>query len=212
MERSEGGHLGSEERSSKARTLHVQFKITLSDDCSCPLSNPEAQIENVHKQIDDEVCHAEVTVCDDSDSPRVVHTTNQTDRACLCFAFRDVGCIPRIESVDGDTVFIETYVADRSCISDLVDRLKAVTEGVSLQRLTARTDGAVESSPTTIELSQLTAKQREAATIAVDNGYYETPRRTSLDDLAATLDISKSALSQRLNAVEAKLTTAVFDP
>ncbi|WP_253737533.1 helix-turn-helix domain-containing protein [Halohasta salina] len=212
MERSESGNTGSGESASKERTLQVLFEVILSEDCSCPLSNSESPVENVHNQIDDGVCHAEVTVCDESDTAHVVHTTNHVEGSCLCLAFREVGCIPRIRNADGDAVLIETYLSDRERISELVDRLKTVTEHVSLQRLTARRDGAVASSPTTVELSHLTAKQREAATMAVSEGYYETPRQTSLDDLATTLGISKSALSQRLNAVESKLATAVFDP
>ncbi|WP_458208013.1 helix-turn-helix domain-containing protein [Haladaptatus sp. NG-SE-30] len=213
MEQSESGLKGSAESTSKERTLQVLFEVKLSDDCSCPLSNPESQVENVHNQIDDGVCHAEVTVCDDNDAAHVVHTTNHTERSCLCLAFSEVGCVPRIESADGDAVLIETYVSDREVISELIDRLKSVAEHVSLRRLTARRrDAAVESTPTTVDLSHLTAKQREAATIAVSEGYYQTPRQTNLDDLAATLGISKSALSQRLSAVEAKLATAVFDP
>ena len=212
MEHSESGHTGLEETSSKEQTLQVVFEVTVSDDCSCPLSSSESQVENVHNQIDDGICHAEVTVCDDNDAAHVVHTTNHIERSCLCLAFRDVGCIPRIQNADGDSVLIETYISDRAVISELVDRLKDVTEHVSLQRLTARQEGTVTSTSTTIDLSHLTARQREAATLAVSEGYYETPRQTDLDDLAATLGISKSALSQRLNAAEAKLATAVFDP
>ena len=212
MEHSESGHMGSAENGSTERTLQVLFEITLSEDCSCPLSTPDSQVENVHNQIDDGVCHAEVTVCDDTDTGHIVHTTNSVEGSCLCLAFRDVGCIPRIQNAEGEAVLIETYVSDRAVIGKLVDRLKAVTDHVSLQRLTAAHGKAATSSPTTVELSHLTTKQREAATMAVSEGYYETPRQTTLDDLAATLDISKSALSQRLNAVESKLATAVFDP
>ena len=44
----------------------------------------------------------------------------------------------------------------------------------------------------------LTQKQRDALEIAHERGYYETPRQVTLDDLAADLDISQQALSQRL--------------
>jgi predicted DNA binding protein len=153
-----------------------------------------------------------MTICDDTDTNQIAHTTNHVDGSCLCLAFSDVNCVPRFKSADQDIVIIETYVSNRADISELVDRLKAVTEQVSLRRLTAsHREGAVESTPTTVELSTLTSKQREAAMIAVSEGYYRTPRETGLGELAATLDISKSALSQRLRAVEAKLTTAAFD-
>lgn len=63
----------------------------------------------------------------------------------------------------------------------------------------------------TIELTGLTAKQRRTAVRAVEAGYYERPRETSLEELAADLGISKSACSQRLNAVESKLATSAFE-
>ena len=62
----------------------------------------------------------------------------------------------------------------------------------------------------TVELTELTETQRRTALLAVDMGYYAQPRETSFETLAAELDVSKSALSQRLRAVEAKLTREVF--
>jgi predicted DNA binding protein len=213
MEQSESGVLDSAESDPKRRTLQVVFEIELSESGSCPLSDPESSVEAVHNQIDGEVCHADVTVADEGDSTQMLHTTTQVGDSCLCLAFSDVGCVPRFRRVDGGTILIETYAGDRNDISELVARLKSVTDRVSLRRLTTRqqTDGATVES-TTVDLSRLTAKQREAATIAVSEGYYQTPRQTSLEELSEALGISKSALSQRLSAVESKLATAAFDP
>ncbi|MFC7134902.1 MULTISPECIES: helix-turn-helix domain-containing protein [Salinibaculum] len=213
MEDPESGFEGSMGDTSKERTLQILFEVELPHGCSCPLLTPSSQVENVHNQVTDSVCHAEMTVSEDSDTTHVVHETNHVEQSCLCLAFSEVGCVPRIQSADGDTVMVETYVSDRETITELVDRLKSVTEGVSLRRLTTRQrEGGVESNRTTVDISDLTPKQREAAMVAVSEGYYETPRQTSFDELAATLDISKSALSQRLSAIESKLATAVFDP
>ncbi|MFC6836796.1 helix-turn-helix domain-containing protein [Halomarina ordinaria] len=44
----------------------------------------------------------------------------------------------------------------------------------------------------------LTPHQREALIAALEHGYFEIPRRTSLDDIAADLGISHQALSERL--------------
>ena len=44
----------------------------------------------------------------------------------------------------------------------------------------------------------LTRKQEELLTVAYDEGYFDVPRGISQDELAATLGISKSAVSQRL--------------
>lgn len=213
MDDSGGDSTGPSKNESPKRVLQILFEIELADDCGCPLSNPESLVHGIHNQINDETCHAEMTMSDETDSGYVTHTTNHVDDSCLCLAFSEVDCIPRIQSADEDTVVVETFVSDRKLITELVDRLKSVTERVSLKRLTAREQHSPRSSDsTTVDLAHLTSKQREAAMVAVSDGYYETPRQASLDDLSETLDISKSALSKRLSAVEAKLTTAVFDP
>jgi hypothetical protein len=49
------------------------------------------------------------------------------------------------------------------------------------------------------------AEQRTALQKAVEGGYYETPRATTLDDLAANLDIPRSTLSYRLRQAETRL-------
>ena len=60
-------------------------------------------------------------------------------------------------------------------------------------------------SPTSVDLSVLTDKQREAVELALREGYYDRPREADLTVLADALDISKSAVSQRLRTAERKL-------
>jgi len=67
-------------------------------------------------------------------------------------------------------------------------------------------DGTV---PCWIPVEGVTDKQLEATTLAVENGYYEQPREADLTDIAATIGITPSAVSQRLNAVERKLMIAL---
>lgn len=93
----------------------------------------------------------------------------------------------------------------------VVEELRSAVERLRLRRLQQLDHAETGSAElTTIDLSVLTEKQREAAVLAVSAGYYETPRQTSLGELADRLDISKSALSQRLTAVESKLAIAAF--
>jgi len=196
-----------------SREQHIQLLLEIEPvkRCSCPLAGPDSAVENVHTHLDGDTCHAEVTV-DDGDASKVVHATTQVGDDCLCRAFAEFECVPRIRRADEKRIVVETYLSDRATISNLVGRLDEVAERVCLRRLTSDGRGdSSESKTATIDLSSLTAKQREAALIAVQHGYYETPRRTELAALAEALGISKSALSQRLNAVEAKLATAVFD-
>ncbi|MFC4358354.1 helix-turn-helix domain-containing protein [Halobium salinum] len=60
----------------------------------------------------------------------------------------------------------------------------------------------------------LTAKQREALVDAWEAGYFDTPRRVTLGDIATGLDVSDQAVSQRLRRAVATLveTTVVDEP
>jgi predicted DNA binding protein len=51
----------------------------------------------------------------------------------------------------------------------------------------------------------ITDRQREALLAALEAGYFDVPRRTTLSDLAAKLDISDQALSARLRRGQANL-------
>lgn len=51
----------------------------------------------------------------------------------------------------------------------------------------------------------MTEHQRHVLTRAIDSGYYEYPRRTSLTGLAGQLGVAKSTLSQTLMVIEMKM-------
>jgi predicted DNA binding protein len=63
-----------------------------------------------------------------------------------------------------------------------------------------RTDGAV-----------LSEKQREALALAAEHGYYEQPRRNSLQEIARLADIPTSTLQYRVNRAEGNLVTAFLN-
>lgn len=48
------------------------------------------------------------------------------------------------------------------------------------------------------ESYELTETQREALTLAYERGYFETPRKVSLEEIATELDITQQSLSSRL--------------
>lgn len=77
--------------------------------------------------------------------------------------------------------------------------------GFRLRRLTR--DG--ESEPPGDGLTDL---QREALRIAYERGYFDIPRRASLDDVAAELDISASSVSERLRRAQTELIEETVAP
>lgn len=57
----------------------------------------------------------------------------------------------------------------------------------------------------------LTARQREVFLTALEEGYYETPRETTLTAVAETLDSSKATVSEVLHRAEGKILTRYAD-
>ena len=80
---------------------------------------------------------------------------------------------------------------------------------VRLVRL-AVVEGPEATEQVTFDLSSLTPKQRGSLELAVLRGYFDDDGDVALGDLADELDISKSALSQRLRTAQAKLVKDVF--
>ncbi len=56
----------------------------------------------------------------------------------------------------------------------------------------------------------LTKRQREILIKAIEEGYYEYPRKITLSELAKKLNMSKGALSDILKRIESKLIKAYF--
>lgn len=62
-------------------------------------------------------------------------------------------------------------------------------------------------------LDALTARQREILTVAIERGYYDTPRGCSLTDLAEELGVNKSVISGVLHRAEGEIVKdAIGDP
>jgi len=89
------------------------------------------------------------------------------------------------------------WFADREAFSEFSSFWQE-NAGFHLQRLTL--DG--ESEPPG---DGLTDRQREAMRIAYEIGYFDIPRRASLEDVAAELDISPSSVSERLRRAQTQL-------
>jgi len=209
------------EQTVRAHRLYAEFEIVPSADVDCPIDELDGEITNINQQFIGEDCHTDTTLtadeadtsdeADGSEHTGIVHSKTQLDAMCHCPVFLDYDCIPQTTAFNEGHLIVETYLPDRERLTELIDALKAVTGGVSLRRLTRIDETDTEqSNKVTLELYDLTDKQREAATRAVAAGYYQSPRETTVGELAADLGISKSAMSQRLNAVESKLAVSAF--
>ncbi|MEF8827078.1 MAG: helix-turn-helix domain-containing protein, partial [Halapricum sp.] len=114
------------------------------------------------------------------------------------------------QSRTGDTVRWRVLVQDDSKIGFLYDTLSAkLGEGLSFsfKHLTEidRWDSGLLS-PVDIR-----AEQREVLKLAVERGYFETPRKVTLDELADELALPRSTVSYRLRRATAELAKRFAD-
>lgn len=202
------------------RQLHVEFDVEPSPDHSCPVtSRSENDILEIRQQFVGHECHTDVKIvqkeCDCSperECAEVVHATRTIDSTCPCPVFGRFNCVHDVVDVSDGRVRYVAYLPNRELLTRLISDLRDVTSSLHLRRLKRidEIEGDDRSGTVSLNLLDVTEKQREAAVAAVTAGYYGPNQETSLEELAADLDISKSALSQRLSAVEAKLVTDAY--
>lgn len=151
-------------------------------------------------------CHTELSF-DDEDGERT-YLKSAVGANCICPVFQQHDCIPRITAVDSGSVVVTLTVPRREVLQEVLADLREVGSSVTVEWLVNGTDTATT---TEIDASSITDKQQEAMSLAREMGYYETPRQAGLSDIAGELDVSESAVSQRLNAAETKLVEAFLD-
>jgi hypothetical protein len=64
-----------------------------------------------------------------------------------------------------------------------------------------------ETEPST---NMLTTRQQEVVELAIEHGYYVSPRQCTLTDLAETLDVNKSVVSRILQRAEGHIITTYY--
>lgn len=191
--------------------LWVELVIDLDPGHECPLASATDPAATGKIQLVGDTCHLTLaTGGRDGSGPVRTHRTT-VDDDCVCPTFCHGDCVPEVLAVDGGSLLVGAYADDRETLQSVIADVREKAARVDLRRLTMRRrdDGESGWRREAMDRVSLTEKQREAVTTAVEMGYYETPRTASLGDLSDRLGVSRSALSQRLNAVETKLVTAL---
>ena len=188
------------------RDLRVVLEIVRGGPCF--MDGVDGDIVDVDVRFENEQCHCDVTVrADDEDGEERVETkygSNDVCSHCPGVVFSNHGCIPRFLGVGDGWFVVETYAADTETVSSLVADVREVCDRVSVKSLVS-TDRDSHDDVCSVDISTLTPKQREAVEHATEAGYYDPDTRVPLEDLAADLGISSSALSQRLRRAESNV-------
>ncbi|EMA59246.1 helix-turn-helix domain-containing protein [Halorubrum lipolyticum] len=189
------------------RRLRVDLEVDPSDDWDCPIVSETPDATDVAVNAVGHDCTVDVQP---ADGEGLVRARGEVSEDCLCRIFQGFGCVPHVRRVEDGTMLVTAYVDDRDTVRDVVGALRETLDRVRLVRL-AVVEGPEATERVTFDLSALTPKQREGLELAVVRGYFDGDRDVRLGELAADLDISKSALSQRLRAAQAKIVTDAFD-
>lgn len=178
------------------RPLDVQLAVEVS--CGCPLRNREVEAvrQSLTRSEGDEPERCQVAVPAGNG-----YEQTAVDGACPCAILAEHECVADLAAVRDGRLLYDVVVPRREVLRSIVAALRDAGATVSVERI--RT-GSAREDPPAADVS-LTPKQREALALAIETGYYDRPRGATLEELADELDVTPSAVSQRLTAVERKL-------
>ncbi|SNR47120.1 helix-turn-helix domain-containing protein [Halorubrum vacuolatum] len=183
----------------------VQAVLEVERGGACPLDDFEGDVIDVDVRYQMGRCLGEVEVreCRDACS-----STRQFSEPicehCPGIVFSRYGCIPRFLRTGDGSFVVETRLDTVETLSALVNEIRGRCASVTVRSIIS-TEGPDGTESCSVDLSALTPKQREAVSLAQDHGYYDPSSEVALSELAAELDISTSALSQRLQRAESNV-------
>ncbi|RQG86946.1 hypothetical protein EA462_14915 [Natrarchaeobius halalkaliphilus] len=108
--------------------------------------------------------------------------------------------------------YIDTLIWNRDQLSFLIDRLDEICT-VSIEQLISGAEFSTLPNPLTWStlLSELTDRQMEVLSLALERGYYDQPSRVSLEELGTELDLHKSTVGEHLNRATQTLATFITE-
>ncbi|QSG02209.1 helix-turn-helix domain-containing protein [Natranaeroarchaeum sulfidigenes] len=184
------------------RNLRVVLEIERGG--PCVMDAIEGDIVDLDVRLDQDHCNLDIAVRDEEESVSTKHTSNEICDHCPGVVFSEYGCLPRyLEVGDGEFV-METYVSDTETVAEIVAEVREICARVSVQSIVS-TDGSEFRELCSVDVSELTAKQREAVNVAQELGYYDPDASVPMEKIADELGISLSATSQRLRRAESNV-------
>lgn len=159
----------------------------------------DSDVASIVEDVDDHPQIVELSVTKLDDDQATVHF--ETTAPLLLFSSQASGVpieLP-VEIRNGEATV--EVAGSRERLSQFVDHLEAFG-------FTYQVESVIEQLH---ERQLLSERQREILLTAVEAGYYDTPRRCSLTELADRLDIAKSTCSETLHRIEETIVKRFVD-
>jgi len=228
MSRSDGSNAPSDPQPAAVENRDLRVVLEIERGGPCFIDDLAGDVIDIDVRVVDGICHTEATVCEscqpeestieacqangadsdttaESDDDRVItkyHTDEVCDH-CPSSVFSAYGCIPHFVRAEGQSFFIKAFLPNSAEVSNLVADLNEIGSTVRLVSMTHTGSGEELSEEIyEVDVSALTPKQRDALELAIEEGYYESGEKPSMETLADQLSISTSAFSQRLARAE----------
>ncbi|WP_179204626.1 helix-turn-helix domain-containing protein [Halobacterium hubeiense] len=187
------GHPHTDEKRVMDEATHVHRQASHADESH---RGPDRQVE--------------YDILNSASNERVVST--YTRRSSSCHHVLDTA----MDILDSSVLFSthrrerhlewEMLIQHEESLSSLYDELEnGLRDGIELQF--DRIQRSLQWSSEDLSLTDLPYVQREALEVAVDEGYFETPREIQLSELADVLSVPQSTLRYRLRRAESWLAT-----
>ncbi|GAB7091300.1 hypothetical protein JCM18237_15710 [Halorubrum luteum] len=194
-----------------AETLDIYVELELE----LPRTHPCAMrrlcscanvLDSVSRHTDGGRCSLTIEGAPANEDEARIEQTQQPchERECFYERLDRDGFSADVTEVTERGVRIEAYARSRELLADIVDGLSEIGT-VTVHKLGETRPQSEFSDLRTVDFGTLTPLERETLRRAVEVGYYDEPRRTSLATLADEFDVSKGTLSQRLRSAERKL-------
>lgn len=131
------------------------------------------------------------------------------DADCQCTVFSNYDVVPHVLNANSDSFDVALFAPSPEVAREVFGELESKAEDVQLLRYDSLEDWSY-TPQCTVDLSVLTSKQRQSMETAFDAGYYDNPRKVTLETLADAVGVTTSAFASRLRNAERNILNQVF--
>ncbi|MWG33435.1 helix-turn-helix domain-containing protein [Halomarina oriensis] len=201
-----------------ATGIHVEMVVEGTDVCPVTSISEDCEVESIRTAGGDGGVIGELTVDrtaqNELESPgtdvvfadgsREVHRFTNDTADCPCGRIPNHGCPVRDLRAESGALHLSFIAAGVPTVRDVVTDVRARAESVRIRRLTrSAPDG--EERLLFVDRDSFTDRQYETLETAHEMGYFETPRRSSRNDVADELDITGATFTEHLARAQRKL-------
>jgi len=219
-----------ERRSHMGEGIFAEVRVRGPASCRLPVEGADATIDSITRATipDESGTVTEEFTVESADSAAAVETDaelqrvfdaesgtvyrfDREQRGCVCDRIERFGCPVRSVDVREGAIVLTFFAADVGTLRDVIADLNGRFESVGVRRLLRSDPDESEHDLVFVDRGALTDRQREVLSVAHEMGYFDHPRETNAETVAAALDVTGSTFAEHLAAAQSKLMDSILD-